>query len=373
MTPVRISLLTEIPAPFRIPLFNALAGREDVDLSVLFLSERDPKRLHYALHEGELAYRRRVLSGWELVHGSRWIVFSRGVVAALRQHRPDLVVVGGWNQPAFWLAALYARATRTPLVAWVESTARDERPGSGPLELAKRGLIRSCSGFLVPGVASRTYLRDLGVDDALIVTAPNAVDSDIFSTEVELARDDPSLRERLGLEGCVVLYVGRLDPEKGVDVLLEAVRALPLTLAIIGAGSRDAELRRQAPPNVRFMGALPRERLTEWYAAADIFVLPSRSEQWGMVLNEAAEAGLPLVATEAAGAAHDLIEQGVNGARVPVGDAVALEAALARLTSDPRLRATAGARSRELVASHTPEVWAEAVSALAARLSGGSL
>lgn len=370
MTPVWISLLTEIPAPFRIPLFNALAAREDVELSVLFLSRRDPKRPHYQIYENEFRHRWRILGGLELVRDGRWIVLSRGVLRALRRDRPEVIVIGGWNQPAFWLALVYARLARKPLVAWVESTARDERPGSGPLELAKRALIRSCSGFLVPGTASRAYLCELGVEDTRIVIAPNAVDSGIFAREVEEARGDrDALRQRLGLDGCVLLYVGRLDPEKGVDVLLDAVRSLPVTLAVVGAGSRENELRRDAPPNVRFVGALPRERLPDWYAAADVFVLPSRSEQWGMVLNEAAEAGLPLVATEAAGAAHDLIEQGVNGARVPVGDAPALEAALARLASDAASRATAGARSRELVATHTPRAWADAVASLAVRLS----
>ena len=371
MTARRIALLTEIPAPFRIPLFNALAARDDANLFVLFLSERDPKRPHYERHEGEHRYRSQVLAGKHLQRRGRWIVLSRGVISALHRVRPHVVVVGGWNQPAFWLAALYARTTRTPLVAWVESTARDERPGTGPLELAKRALIRACAGFLVPGTASRAYLRELGVPDERIETAPNAVDASIFAAAVDAARADRSgLRAKLDLSGCVVLCVGRLDREKGVDVLLSAVRDLPVTVVVVGAGSRGGELSGTAPPNVRFVGAVSRAELPDWYAAADVFVLPSRSEQWGMVLNEAAHAGLPLVATDAAGAAYELIEHGSNGYRIPVEDPAALRAALGRLASDPDLRERAGARSRELVAAHTPEAWAAAVAALAARLSG---
>jgi glycosyltransferase involved in cell wall biosynthesis len=135
-------------------------------------------------------------------------------------------------------------------------------------------------------------------------------------------------------------------------------------------GVQADELRGSAPPNVRFAGWVPRDDLPPLYAAADIFVLPSRSDQWGMVLNEAATAGLPLVATEAPGAAHDLIDNGVNGFRVPIGDAKQLHDALRRLVDDPELRESAAARSSELAAGFTPERWAASVAKLARRAAG---
>lgn len=97
--------------------------------------------------------------------------------------------------------------------------------------------------------------------------------------------------------------------------------------------------------------------------------MPSRSETWGMAMNEAAAAGLPLVATEAPGAGHDLIEEGVNGFRVPVEDVEALRAALVRVAEDEAFRAAASARTRELAAGYTPEAWAVAVAELAFRLA----
>lgn len=365
MSAARVVLLTEIPAPFRIPLFNGLAAREDVDPLVLFLSRSDPRRPHYTVYEDEFRHRWRVLPGRQLERGGRWIVLSRGVIRALRRERPALVVVGGWNQPAFWQAALYARVTRTPLAAWVESTARDVRPGSLPLELAKRLLVASCSAFLVPGTASREYVRSLGVADDRIVTAPNAVDLGIFGRRVEELRPQrDELRTERGLTAPVVLYVGRLDPEKGVDVLLEAARDAAATFVLVGAGRDEERLRAAAPPNVRFVGTATREELPAWYALADAFVLPARSDQWGMVLNEAALAGLPLVATDAPGAAHDVIEDGVNGFRVPAGDAAALAAALRRAL-DPDFARRAGTRSREIGGRYTPEAWAAAVASVA--------
>jgi glycosyltransferase involved in cell wall biosynthesis len=356
---MKLALLTEIPAPFRIPLFNALAAHDGVDLRVLFLAAADPRRAHYELHADEFRFDWRVLRGWQLRRGARWVVLNRGVVRELRRFGPDGVGVGGWNQPAFWQALAYAKARRIPLLVWVESTSRDARSQAAPLELAKRALIRAASGFFVPGRASADYLRSLGVSDDRIGVAPNAVDAAIFGAAA-------GHRDR---DGCRFLYVGRLDREKGVDVLLRAFHRVPGELVIVGGGREEPALRAHASERVRFVGQLDRDDVVPYYAAADVFVLPSRSEPWGMVLNEAAAAGLPLVATDGVGAAHELIEHGVNGFRVPDGDEEALAEALRLLAEDREFRRRAGERSRELVRRFTPEAWAAGVVQLARRYS----
>ena len=354
----RLTLLTEIPAPFRIPLFNALAER--VDLRVVFLREHQPSR-RYRLHEEEMRFDRRVLPGLRLGGGSRWVLVNAGAGRAVRG--AEVVLVGGWSQPAFWQALASARTRRTPVIVWVESTLRDVRPGSSAR--VKRLFARHAAAFVVSGRAAEEYVRSL-VPDALIGVAPNAVDAPLFASRVG---DREQLRREFLLGRPCVLYVGRLSPEKGVDVLLEAARDLTADVVVAGSGPEDARLRAAAPPNVRFVGQLDRDALPAWYAAADVLCLPSRSEPWGMPLNEGAAAGLPLVATEAVGAAWDLIEEGRNGFRVPAGDAAALRNALQQLIADDAFRRAAGARSRELSLRFTPEAWSEAVTELATRLA----
>ena len=349
---MRIALLTEIPAPYRIPLFNALAER--VDLRVLFLAERDPRRAFYELHEDEWRFEHRRLRGRQVRRGGRWIVLSRGVLRELRRFRPDAVAVGGWNQPAFWLALAYCRLRRIPLLVWIESTARDARSEARPLALARSAMVRGAAGAFVPGSASAAYARSLGV--ALVETAPNAIDASIF---------EQAAVDRGGRAQVTFLYVGRLDLEKGLDTLLEAFRDVPGELVLVGQGNEEARLRRLADARVRFEGPKDRDELVAYYRDADVFVLPSRSEPWGMVLNEAAAAGLPLVATEESGAAHDLVDG--NGFRVPAGDVTALRDALRRLADDPELRASCGERSRELARRFTPEAWADGVASAAGR------
>lgn len=354
---MKLALLTEIPAPYRIPLFNALAAEPDVDLRVLFLAERDPRRPFYELHRDEWRFEARILAGPQLHRGGRWVVLSRGVGRELRRFRPDAVAVGGWNQPAFWRALLHARVRRVPLLVWIESTLRDARVERGPLALARSGMVRGAAGAFVPGRAANELARSLGVPAERIAFAPNAIDASVFASRERRPRG----------ERCVFLYAGRLDPEKGVDVLLEAFRDVPGELLVAGAGPEEERLRVLASDGVRFLGALGRDELARVYGQADVFVLPSRSEPWGMVLNEAAAAGLALVATDGVGAARELVEDGSNGFVVPVGDSRALGEALRRLAEDRALREAAGRRSRELVAALTPEAWAQGVAGLARR------
>jgi glycosyltransferase involved in cell wall biosynthesis len=348
---MRVALLTEIPAPYRIPLFNALAGI--VELRVAFLAAADPRRPFYDLHADEWRFDHIVLRGPALRRGGRWLVLSHGVIRELRRFRPDAVAVGGWNQPAFWLALAYCRLGRVPLFVWVESTAREARSESAPFRLARRVMTRAAAGAFVPGTAAAAYARDLGF--RLVEQAPNAVDGDVFAAAAV---------DRAGREACTFLYVGRLDPEKGVETLLTAFEQVPGQLVIVGSGALEDGLRARAGNRVQFVGPVGRDELVRHYAQADVLVLPSESEPWGMVLNEAAVAGLPLVASNEAGGAHDLVEDGANGYRVGARDVQALRVAMTRLATDEPLRLAAGKRSRELAARFTPEAWAHGVAAL---------
>lgn len=350
----KFALLGEIAAPYRVPLYNALAER--VDFLALFLAETDPRRTYYRVDPDEIRFAQRVLPGRELGRGRRWTVLSRGVFRELERFDPDVVGIGGWNQPAFWQALAWTKLRRRKLVLWIESTARDARSEARPLEMAKRAMVRAADGYFVPGTAAKEYALALGVPEDRLVVAPNAVDASVYGAAAV---------DRSGRESCTFLYAGRLDPEKGLDTLLRAFRDVPGELVLAGSGTDEKRLRSLAGDRVRFTGPVDRDGIVRLLAEADVFVLPSRSEPWGMVLNEAAAAGLPLVATDGVGAAYDLIDQ--NGFRVAVDDERALRKALTQLSTDPRLRARMGARSRERARDFTPDKWADAMAELIAR------
>ena len=213
--------------------------------------------------------------------------------------------------------------------------------------------------FVVPGQAAGDYLEILGVAHERIVVAPNAVDPDIFRVEPQ-ARGD-------GV--CRLISVARLSPEKGLDVLLEAVDGLPVGSSSSPApGRRKGGSGRSRAATSPSSGTSERNALPGVYASADVAVVPSRSEPWGMVINEAALAGLPLISTTAPGGARELVEDGVNGLLVPPDDVGALRAAIVRMAED-----ATPARSREALARDSGRLHARrlggSVADLAASLS----
>src|SRR5205085_3068871 len=144
--------------------------------------------------------------------------------------------------------------------------------------------------------------------------------------------------------------VGRLAPEKGHELLVRAVASAQgarLVLVLGGAGQQEESLARLARSlGVRLVlaGDLSADRVADTYVAADVFALLSWHEPWGVVVNEAAASGLPLVLSDRVGAARDLLRDGENGFLVPAGDVDAAAAAITRLADDPELRGTFGGR-----------------------------
>jgi glycosyltransferase involved in cell wall biosynthesis len=173
--------------------------------------------------------------------------------------------------------------------------------------------------------------------------------------ELRAQRAAKSAETGITEEDIVVLCVARLVPEKGIDTLARAVAATGdgrLVLRVIGTGPGRTsliDLLLDLGVESDVGGDMPEEDLAREYVEADIFALLSRHEPWGVVVNEAAASGLPLVLSDRVGAAHDLLANGDNGFVVPADDVDASAAALKRLADDPALRRTMGARSQELV------------------------
>lgn len=357
--PLRVVAVMPEPTPYRSPLFDLLAARDDLDLFVAYSSAA------IAGNAWEIAPRHphRVLRGVQLPGARRLLrheyPITPGIVAELERRRPACVVLTGWSTFASQCAIVWCRLRRVPYVLIVES--HDHGPRSG-WRKAVRGavvpfVIRGAAGVLVTGSLSRASVVARGAPPEGVGTFANTVDVERYRAEsARLRSDRETLRAGLGLpDGAIaVLTVARLAPEKGIDTLLRAVAASDdprLRVLVAGAGPEQAALERLATElrvETRFLGMVATERLLELYVAADLFVLLSRHEPWGVVVNEAAACGLPLVLSDRVGAAHDLLRAGENGALVPADDVPAAAAAIADVTSDPERLVRLGRRSSEL-------------------------
>jgi 1,2-diacylglycerol 3-alpha-glucosyltransferase len=368
----RLVILTEIISPYRIPLFNTLAREIGVDLHVIFLAETDPSLRQWQVYKKEIRFSYRVLSSWRKRVGKyNWLI-NLGLSTALKAADPELILCGGYNYLASWQALSWARDRGVSFVLWSESNLQDMRRGHALVELLKDEFLKRCSGFVVPGQSAREYLHAHKRDDSLIFTAPNAVDNELFRTGAEAARQQSDhWRRTLGLPDRYFLFVGRFVPEKGVFDLLSAYAKLNASLreqvglVYVGDGAALAELKEQAaaiaPGTIRFAGFVDRDRLATYYALAEMLILPTYSDPWGLVVNEAMACGLPIVVSRVAGCAADLVKENWNGWLISPGDAPALTSSLETMANDPDLRSSMGANSAQLISSYSPIAWTRGI------------
>ena len=376
----RLTIVTEIIAPYRIPVFNALAERDDVAPHVIFLAETDPGLRQWPVYRDEIRFSYEVLKSYRRRLGRFNVLINRGVGAALEASRPDAILAGGYSDLAMWRAQRWARRRGIPFLLWSESNAMDARKKFWWVEAAKRKFISSCQGYVVPGSSAAAYLESFGVAEDRIFAAPNAVDVGRYASAAEQARQDVGLRDRLGLPERYLLYVGRFVSAKGVFDLLQAYAKLPeetrraVDLVLAGGGEEREELIRRSrlihPGRVWFPGFVQRDQLAGLYALAEALVFPTHSDPWGLVVNEAIACGLPVVATDVAGCTADLVRDGVNGYVVGARQPEALSRAMEKLLHDPELRQRMGQMSLQTNSAFTPQGWAAGVARAVTGRSG---
>lgn len=371
---IRVLAVFPEPTPYRAPLLDCVAARPGLELLVVYAARTVANRT-WSIAKSHQAY---VLRGVRVPGAVRILrhdyPLTPGILRLLERERPDCVVVSGWSTFAAQAAIGWCRLRRVPYLVVVESHDYDRR--AGWRRLVKRAVVprvlRPAAGVLVTGTLARASVLALGARRDRVAVFANTVDVEAFGRRAdELLGRRAELRSALGLadEDVCVLSVARLVPEKNLETLVRAVAAAgrPLVLAVAGDGPARAELERLARAlGVRLVlaGDVPVERVVELYIAADVFALLSQHEPWGVVVNEAASCGLPLVLSDRVGAAHDLLRSGENGFLVGAWDVEAAATALRALAGDPALRARAGAASRRLVAGWGYEASVDALVSL---------
>ncbi len=378
---LRLAIVTEIIAPYRVSVFNALAQHEGIDLKVIFLSETDPTLRQWRIYKDEIRFPYEVLPSWRVRVGRFQFLLNAKTATSLHKFSPETIICGGYNYVASWQALLWARRRRVRFVLWSESNAQDGRSQRKAVEFSKEYFLKRCDGFVVPGKSAFEYLRLLGAPAEKIFAAPDAVDNVFFSTEANKARrEQVAFRSKLGLPQRFILFVGRLVAEKGVFELLEAYAKLEAGLrtevGLVFAGdgvSRDELVqlaKRVEPGAVCFPGFAQREDLAGLYALADALVLPTHSDPWGLVVNEAMACGLPIIVSSVAGCAADLVEDGWNGYVVPPRDAGKLSVAIRSLVGQPELRKKMSGCSLERIRNYSPDACADGLAAVAMSQAG---
>lgn len=378
---LRAVVVTNIRTPNNDALFAEVARQGRMELHVIYAAANEANR-DWRLG-ATAAYPHQVLSGWTL-GGSAHI--NPGIGRVLRALGPDVVVLGGsYTTPSTQLAGAAVARRGTPWVYWGEEVSH--APASAPtraLRAALRWLVRCAAGVLAIGSRARaSYLR-AGVPPDRIAEFRYYADAEHFAlAAVERAHARRRVRERHGVavDARVAVYGGQLIPRKDVATAVRALVRLAAdrdpgwVLLVVGDGPERAPLARLAcelgvEDRIRFAGFVQPAALPEYFAAGDCFVLPSRSEGWGVVVGEALAAGLPVFASTRVNAAADLVRAGENGGAFAPGDDAALAALLADAARPGRLPALA-AQARAAVADETPAVAAARLARLLGAVHDG--
>ena len=379
----RLAVFSTHPIQYQVPIWRALTKIPDLEVVVHYLSDTSVRGAVDADFGVAVAWDTPLLEGYphEFVARAERVEVGRtlqlpGAAALLREGAFDAVLVAGYAHAFEWQVLVAARrlGLATVMRGEFSDRAADRRSWyrRASRDLALRGVYSFVDAFGYVGADARSHLQRLGVADERMFFSPYCVDSTHF---VSLAAhtDRASARAALGLApgDVAALFSGKLIERKGVDVLLAAARRLVtagrrVRFLLVGDGPLRGDIEaaaRQLPEGtVHLAGFVNQSALGPRFAAADMFVLPSRHETWGLVVNEAMYFGLPVVVSDAVGCVRDLVLDGETGYVARNEDADAFAAAIDRLAADPVRARAMGERGRQRVTLYSVEASAAGLS-----------
>ena len=322
----KVLILTNYASPYRVHFFDALGLH--TELTVLFSERRENQK-----HRSE---------DW-FVDGSghfTWVQLEKQLFSIQKKDlcldvlkwlkKPwDEIVLCGYSSPTVMLAIAYLRMKKIPF--WMEVDGGLIREDSRLQYRFKKMLVCSASGWLSTGKATTDYLVHYGARRDAVREYPfsSLWEADILKRSVT-REQKLEFRRELGMEEeKVILSIGQFIHRKGYDVLMKAAVHLGSDTGIYIVGGEPTEeylnlCRELGLENIHFEGFKKKETLVKYYQAADLFVLPTREDIWGLVVNEAMAFGLPVITTDRCVAGLELVDNGVTGYIVPVEDADAL-------------------------------------------------
>ncbi len=356
---IRLAYVVSHPIQYQAPMLRRIAAEPDIDLTVLFGSDFSA---HGYADQGfgvEVKWDVPLLDGYRYEflpslrdNGTVGVMapISYGLLRRLRGF--DALWVHGYASINSLHAMLAARLLGIPVLVRAESWTGD-RARTGAKLIAKRlwfNMLRHLiDGALAIGTLNAAYWRHYLGADFPIFSMPYAVDNAYFQQRsAEAVGENATLATELGLDPSrpVILFASKLQPRKHCDHLIEAYLSftagstLSPYLLIAGDGEQRAALEqrvRQAgrEEDIRFLGFRNQSELPRFLALASVFVLPSRHEPWGLIVNEAMNAGGAVIVSSDCGCQPDLVTDGIEGCVFPVGDIPALADALARVFRTP--------------------------------------
>jgi len=365
----KVAWIQNIIAPYTRPFFERLSRHPSVDLSAYFCAKMHEERKNYWSIPESDKFNSTILPGitvdsWGIIYH-----INPAIIPKLIKGKYDVIVIGDCTNFTTQVAFIASKLLKTPVILhsegiksaqWFEGVKSIQWLLLKFVSLLRRYIIRRVNAIVVSGTMCRDFHLEQGAQAEKIFIAPDTVvmrrscdRGSKFKGEKDEFKQKLSIKNKK-----VILYVGQLIRRKGVRYLIEAYGKLKrdykdVCLMLVGDGPLRIELEESCAKHqikdVHFLGNKSYEELPKYYSMADIFVLPTLEDVWGLVVNEAMACGLPVITTKAAGCAVDLIVPGENGFIVDEANAGQLCSAMRKIISDETIARKMGKKSLEMV------------------------
>jgi glycosyltransferase involved in cell wall biosynthesis len=288
-----------------------------------------------------------------------------GVIKAIQSFKPDIVNLTGYYDLASWVVLFYCRIKGIKTILSNESTANDHNRNILK-ELFKSFLIKQFDGYFNFGTLSKNYLLALGAEPQKMLVNRNCVDNKVLKEIYQKYIPERVDRQKaLNLTSKNFIFVGRLIDYKNLFLFIEAFGAAKMKsknnwgVIILGDGEQKEELIRfvndKNIQNVSFQKGVSWQRVPEYLALSDVLVLPSYSEPWGLVVNEAMACGMPIIVSEKCGCAIDLVKNNQNGFTFSPDNIKQLTDILLKFMHQEVDLEQMGKVSKEIIREYSPE------------------
>ena len=357
---MRVLLLTNIPSPYRVAFFNELG--KTCDLTVCFERANALDRDEKWFDNNSDHYNSIFLKGLKTGNDS---ALCPSIIRIIKKRNYDIIVIGGYSTLTGMLAILTLTLLRIPFI--LSSDGGYIKTESKIKAAIKRFFINKAKWWLSTGTVTDQYLVHYGAKATNIYrySFTSLKEKDVYERPTN-DHERAIQRAAMSIPGDrMVLAVGQFIPRKGFDVAIKAFELLPdhISLVLVGGGPEEQAYREiiqdQQLKNVVIVNFQKKKELIKYYRTADVFLMPTREDIWGLVVNEAMACGLPIISTTAALSALELVENGINGYLVPVDDSKAISDSIGKILNSQDSMHDMGLRNLEKIHQYTIEKMAE--------------
>lgn len=313
----KILLITNIITPYRIPLFNFISNNENIDFKVLSLADNEKNR-QWEIKKNQIKFNYDILRGINFfIKQKDWpIHINYGLINELFKYNPEIIITSGYDSFAYWEAFFYSKLFDKKFILWNGSTLLSSNENKGIISKLKTIIIKGSDSYITYGTKAKEYLEHYGAESEKISVGLNTVNVNYFYSKTREYRQKQLFSvERKKYPEILFLFVGQFIERKGVKELIkvaEKFKDRQVGFLIVGDGHLRKELDNFVKinnlKNIYFTGFVQKNNIYKYYALADILVVPSKEEVWGLVVNEGLASGNYIIAADQVGSVYDTIK-----------------------------------------------------------------